>query len=305
MIQFAELADRLIASALACARTFYRRVSIMLLRSLPQMTSILVVAGLVVGAELVSVRAAIAVPDTAIAVDAAAKLPPAVVSTLRQDLSKQTGIPAKKLRVATATSKTWSDGCLGLAKSGELCTQALVDGWRVVLTNGTKRWVYRTDAQGRVYRLEPTTNNSATPKSVNAIKPVRIPANELPTTLQPGALFRAIASGGFTGRTYQTTLMSDGRLIRVTLNPNGTETAPVERQLSQTQLQEFQQTLKRSAFDLFDRRQYPATSGAADFVIVTLSSPNGTVRYSDIGHHQLPTNLQTVIQAWNELTRTI
>lgn len=85
----------------------------------------------------------------------ATQVPPSVVNRLRQALSKQTSIPTAKLTFVEATPKTWADGCFGLARSGEICTQALIKGWRVVLSSGSQRWIYRTDQQGRVYRLEP------------------------------------------------------------------------------------------------------------------------------------------------------
>jgi hypothetical protein len=87
-----------------------------------------------------------------------AKLPSTVANAVRKDLSQQTGIPANQLQLIQSTSKTWSDGCLGLAKADEMCSQALVPGWQVVFSNGTRRWVYRTNATGTVYRMEtPTT----------------------------------------------------------------------------------------------------------------------------------------------------
>lgn len=46
-----------------------------------------------------------------------AQIPAAVVDRLRQDLSKQTKIPAAKLKLVQATPKTWSNGCLDLARS--------------------------------------------------------------------------------------------------------------------------------------------------------------------------------------------
>ena len=82
-------------------------------------------------------------------------LPSEIVKAIRQVLSEQTGIPSKKLKVIQASRKTWSDGCLGLARSDEFCTLALVEGWRVVISDGTQKWIYRTDEQGYNIRLEP------------------------------------------------------------------------------------------------------------------------------------------------------
>ena len=82
------------------------------------------------------------------------QFPEALGDTLQKDLSQRTGIAAEKLRVAETTPKTWPNGCLGLAKPDEICTQMLVDGWQVVLSDGDRQWVYHTDRTGRSYRLQ-------------------------------------------------------------------------------------------------------------------------------------------------------
>lgn len=88
---------------------------------------------------------------------------PAVVENLSDrvakaviaDLAQQTKIPAKNLKITQYSPKTWSNGCLGLAKADEICTQALVEGWRVVVSGNNRTWVYRSDRNGRSVRLEP------------------------------------------------------------------------------------------------------------------------------------------------------
>ncbi|MGQ9871800.1 hypothetical protein [Leptodesmis sp.] len=80
--------------------------------------------------------------------------PPTLISTLRRSLSKQTGIPAKALQVVESSPKTWPNGCLGLARPDEMCTQVMIPGWRVVFSHGSQRWIYRTDATGKTHRLE-------------------------------------------------------------------------------------------------------------------------------------------------------
>lgn len=82
------------------------------------------------------------------------QLPAQLAYAVRQDLSRQVGIPAEKLKITDYTKKTWPDGCLGIPRPNELCTQALVQGWRITLSDGRSDWVYRTDRQGRVLRLE-------------------------------------------------------------------------------------------------------------------------------------------------------
>jgi hypothetical protein len=80
--------------------------------------------------------------------------PNSVIAATRQDLSRKTNISVNRLQIQAAQPQTWPDGCLGLAKPGELCTQALVQGWRIILTDKQKTWVYRTDSSGANLRLE-------------------------------------------------------------------------------------------------------------------------------------------------------
>ena len=80
--------------------------------------------------------------------------PNSVIAATRQDLSQKTNISVNRLQIQAAQPQTWPDGCLGLAKLGEFCTQALVEGWRIILTDNQKTWVYRTDSSGANLRLE-------------------------------------------------------------------------------------------------------------------------------------------------------
>lgn len=82
------------------------------------------------------------------------KIPPSVVNAVRQDLSRRTNIPIKELKFQQAKRQTWPNGCLGLASPDQFCTQALVEGWQVVMVYKNKTWVYRTDSQGRTLRIE-------------------------------------------------------------------------------------------------------------------------------------------------------
>ena len=82
------------------------------------------------------------------------QLPATVAAALRQELSRSTGIAADKLKVTESSRQSWPNTCLGLAKSDEICGQMIVEGWRVVVSDGRQTWVYRTNARGNVLRLE-------------------------------------------------------------------------------------------------------------------------------------------------------
>ena len=82
------------------------------------------------------------------------QLPAAVAAAVRQDLSRQTGIAVGKLKVTESSRQSWPNTCLGLLRADEICGQMIVEGWRVVVSDGSQTWVYRTNARGNVLRLE-------------------------------------------------------------------------------------------------------------------------------------------------------
>ena len=82
------------------------------------------------------------------------KLPATVAAAVRRELSDSTGIAADKLKVTESSGKSWPNTCLGLAKADEICGQMMVEGWRVVVSDGSQTWVYRTNARGNILRLE-------------------------------------------------------------------------------------------------------------------------------------------------------
>ncbi len=82
------------------------------------------------------------------------QLPASIFEAVRADLSRQTGIAAGRLRVTESSRQSWPNTCLGLPTTDELCAQMIVEGWRVVVSDGRQIWVYRTDARGKVLRLE-------------------------------------------------------------------------------------------------------------------------------------------------------
>ncbi len=199
---------------------------------------------------------------------------------VRRDLARRINIPAQSLRVTEAQRQTWKDGCLELAAPDEMCTQQLVEGWRVVVAYGRQTWVYHTDAQGRSLRIE------------SADRAVSLPRN---------VVFRSQSSGGFAGQNYETVLFSDGR-VQQKISFIGGKDAPVRTwRVSPEKVQQFQETLDREQFQSFDQKDYPATPGAADFFVVRLTSPTGSVQYADIEQEKLPRSLKTIIQAWNAL----
>ncbi|MFB2836972.1 hypothetical protein [Floridanema evergladense] len=97
-------------------------------------------------------------------------LPDSLANAVKKDLAKRTGIALEKLRITNYKQETWPNGCLGISQPDQICTQALVPGWRITLTDGQKTWVYRTDNSGRNIRLENPNVSLNSPKSLQFIK---------------------------------------------------------------------------------------------------------------------------------------
>jgi hypothetical protein len=222
------------------------------------------------------------------------RLPRPVANAVLQDVARRQGISTRELQITDYNQQTWRDGCLELPQPDELCTQALVPGWRVVVSNGKQTLVYHTNQTGSVIRLNEKTSEST-------LSPVQIPASELPPPLDRDIVFRQISSGGFAGRTYETVLLKDGGLIRVRIGDANDSERSVRR-VSRQQVQKFQRFLERSKFRKFQNLSYPAPSGAADYITFTLTSLEGTVQYNDISLNNLPKDLQAVVKTWNQLT---
>lgn len=65
-------------------------------------------------------------------------------------LSQTLNLPADQITLISAEAVTWPDGCLGVQRPGMMCTQAVVEGYRIILA-----------ANGREYEVHTNQNGSA------------------------------------------------------------------------------------------------------------------------------------------------
>lgn len=82
------------------------------------------------------------------------QLPAKVQSAVLQDAVQRTSRPVAAFRIMKAEKRSWPDGCLGLSQPGTFCTEVIVPGWQVVVTDGQRRWTYRTNNSGSTVKLE-------------------------------------------------------------------------------------------------------------------------------------------------------
>lgn len=63
-------------------------------------------------------------------------------------LSKILSLPPEEIVLVSTEAVTWPDGCLGVQRMGVMCTQALVDGFRITLEADGKQYEFHTNESG-------------------------------------------------------------------------------------------------------------------------------------------------------------
>lgn len=232
--------------------------------------------------------------------DGTASLPKNIENAILSDVRKRISqrIVVSPSNIVEVQQVTWRDGCLGIIRDRKTnyCFSRLVDGYRVSVKVGSELFVYHTDSKSTAILNETA---SQIVENQNTVVPVKINSNQLPSPLSRGVVFRQITSGGFTGQTYETVLFEDGRIIRVLMGDTNDSQRSV-RQVSRQQVNEFQKLLQRQR-EQFNNLSYSASQGAADYMIYTLTSRNGTVEYNDTSRSQIPEDLLNIVEVWNQI----
>jgi hypothetical protein len=79
---------------------------------------------------------------------------PAAVAAALQSFSQEIGALAEEIEVVTVQEQEWPNGCLGLGNADELCTQAIVPGWQIIVRLGDQQYEVRTDLAGQTVRWQ-------------------------------------------------------------------------------------------------------------------------------------------------------
>lgn len=240
--------------------------------------------------------------DTAASNLQPANLPAQVTNAVLQAAAQQINVNSTALRIVRFSRETWPDACLGLSTPQTFCAEVIVPGWLVTVESGNQRLVYRTNEAASLVKFDRGASNVAGP---SGFQPDRISGREFIPPLSRGAVFRVVSSGGITGQTTAIVLRNDGNLSVGKLNPDGTLNVTRSAQVSTLQVQQFQKLLDQQNFAQFNRLNYPAPLGAADYISVTFTSRAGTTRYADLMRDQLPSELQTIIKAWEKISERV
>lgn len=70
-------------------------------------------------------------------------------------LAQQLNIDAQSIKVVSVAEVEWPDGCLGLAKPDQMCTQVIVPGYRVMLEANGVQYEVRVSMNGKQVAIAP------------------------------------------------------------------------------------------------------------------------------------------------------
>ena len=81
-------------------------------------------------------------------------VPKGILDPILKDAAKLANVPGEQLVIVRAESVVWNDGSLGCPEPGMMYTQALVNGYWVIIDAAGRTYDYRVDSGGS-FRLCP------------------------------------------------------------------------------------------------------------------------------------------------------
>jgi hypothetical protein len=108
------------------------------------------------------------VPPTEPATPVTGEIPIELLNSILKDLTVRSGVALEKISVIQAQEIIWNDGSLGCPQPGAMYTQALVNGYWVILEVGNQKYDYRATKTGYFFLCEggqPPISPPGTPKS--------------------------------------------------------------------------------------------------------------------------------------------
>lgn len=108
------------------------------------------------------------VPTTEATTPVTGEVPAELLDPILKDLAERTGAAPEKISVIQAQAIVWNDGSLGCPQPGVMYTQALVNGFWVILEVGEQKYDYRAAETGYFFLCErglPPISPPGTPDS--------------------------------------------------------------------------------------------------------------------------------------------
>ncbi len=83
-----------------------------------------------------------------------AEVPPVLLEAILADLIERTGAERESIEILHGKFVIWNDGSLGCPKPGEFYTQAMIEGYQVILRVGESEYDYHASERGSFFICE-------------------------------------------------------------------------------------------------------------------------------------------------------
>lgn len=87
-------------------------------------------------------------PSTEAVTQGSGEVPQQILAIFQDDLARRALVKHDAITVVSATEQEWPNGALGCPQPGEMYTQMIVPGYRVVLQAAGDRYAYHSDSRG-------------------------------------------------------------------------------------------------------------------------------------------------------------
>jgi hypothetical protein len=87
-------------------------------------------------------------PRTDAVTQGSGEVPPQILAIFQDDLARRALVKHDQITVVSATEQQWPDGAMGCPQPGQMYTQMIVPGYRVVLQAAGERYAYHSDRRG-------------------------------------------------------------------------------------------------------------------------------------------------------------
>lgn len=220
--------------------------------------------------------------------------------------SEQLLHPIEQLSIGDIEAVTWNDSCFDISHSDVRCTQTIISGFRAIVTDGSKEWVYHLSADG-----SQIVHNTIASDLEGKVRVFLTSEREI------DGLFNAMPKPN--SRTiFQSQYRSwpDNYIVTIALAADGkvttthTDLAPEtdvsslvdQHQISIEDVAAFQTLLEQQSFSSFDQVGYYTDSLVAFEGTHVITGMGAIVELFHAETYELPQNFQPIVDAWEEIS---
>ncbi|MGA1133662.1 MAG: hypothetical protein ACO31I_15635 [Prochlorotrichaceae cyanobacterium] len=218
---------------------------------------------------------------------------------LLETVAEQVNQPVNSLQILEVQSAIW-DGCLGIYFPNQACTAIAMAGFRTLITDGERVWVYHLNENADQITQNATASGAQQPLVVSFA-----PLENTPEALDNQVVFQSQLSGDLAGSVQRMVLMADGKIYREQVRPigGGEPTRELIKTLSAEEVEAFLNQLEEHRFPNLNRLRYLTEAAFADYPTTRLQASYASVEYIDLEVEKLPSDLREIVRRWNLLTQ--